>query len=71
MSLLLGTGFFAAIARNIIAVVQMLAPRRFPWLVTNDLEEAITFVTTAMNGHGCTIDRPRLEAGLTSLIKAL
>ncbi len=71
VSLILGDGFFAAVARNIIAGVQMFAPRRHPWLVTGDLEEALTFLSTALTTHGRPMDRPRVEAGLRSLIAAL
>jgi hypothetical protein len=42
--IVLGNGFFAAMARSIIAGIQLVSRTKAPWRVTSDANDGITFV---------------------------
>jgi hypothetical protein len=63
----LGTGFFAALARSVIAGVQLLTRSKGPWRVTSDATEGLAFLAGILRSEGISVD----EVAATALVERM
>lgn len=57
----LGNGFFSAMARSIIAGIQLVSRAKAPWRVTSDPNDGITFIIDLVRAEGGTVDEDALR----------
>ena len=64
----IGTGFFAAMVRSVVAGIQLLTNQKHPWKVNSGLEEGVRFCLDqlAVNGKAC--DPAELQEAATAVI---
>lgn len=60
--IVLGSGFFSAMARSIIAGIQLVSRTKAPWRVTSDPNDGITFVADLVRAEGSVVDEVALRA---------
>jgi hypothetical protein len=60
--IVLGNGFFSAMARSIIAGIQLVSRTKAPWRVTSDANDGITFVAELVRLEGGVVDDVALRA---------
>lgn len=58
----LGTGFFSAMARSIIAGIQLVSRTKAPWRVTSDARDGVVFVADLVRAEGGVVDDAALHA---------
>jgi hypothetical protein len=67
--IVLGNGFFAAMARSIIAGIQLVSRTKAPWRVTSDANDGITFIVDQVRQDGGTVDEAALRAIVERVIR--
>lgn len=50
--IVLGNGFFAAMARSIIAGIQLVSRTKAPWRVTSDPQDGVAFIVDLVRAEG-------------------
>ncbi len=65
--LVLGSGFFAALARSVIASVQLLTRTRTAWKVLSTRDEAVAYVAGILAAEDKTVDGEALAAAIDVL----
>lgn len=67
----LGSGFFAAMARSVIAGIQLLSRTKAPWRVTSDPVAGVAFIVELVNNHGAgaLVDEEALQDVVDRMLK--
>jgi hypothetical protein len=66
--IVLGNGFFSAMARSIIAGIQLVSRTKAPWRVTSDPNDGVTFVAELVRAEGGVVDDVALRALVERLL---
>ena len=66
--IVVGTGFFAAMVRSVVAGIQLFSKQKHPWKVTSGLDEAVPWLTELLATEGKAIDTDDLRAAATAIM---
>lgn len=68
--IVLGSGFFAAMTRSVIAGIQLVSRARAPWRVTSDHNDAVSFIAELVRAEGHSVDEAALRAIVAQMMVA-
>lgn len=64
----IGTGFFAAMVRSVVAGIQLFSSQKHPWKVTSGIDEALPWLTALVLAEKREIDASDLRAAVEVII---
>jgi hypothetical protein len=66
--IVLGTGFFAAMVRSVIAGIQLFTKRPYTWRVVSDFDDGLRWLPEVLKRHDMSVDEQQLRAAAQRLL---